>query len=129
MEPNTNLSVTIVIAFLWSIPEVISPSSTHMSQLLFQDYPSYTAFGQNQYAQYYSASTYGAYMTSNNTADGTSSSTSTYQLQESLPGLTSQPGTALHPGEILLCFAGSNIWRKRTFWKQGWKFSYNYADI
>ncbi|XP_040821358.1 eyes absent homolog 4 isoform X5 [Ochotona curzoniae] len=57
-----------------------------------QDYPSYTAFGQNQYAQYYSASTYGAYMASNNTADGTPSSTSTYQLQESLPGLTSQPG-------------------------------------
>nr|XP_011712487.1 eyes absent homolog 4 isoform X11 [Macaca nemestrina] len=56
-----------------------------------QDYPSYTAFGQNQYAQYYSASTYGAYMTSNNTADGTPSSTSTYQLQESLPGLTNQP--------------------------------------
>uniref|UniRef100_A0A8D2B844 Eyes absent homolog n=1 Tax=Sciurus vulgaris TaxID=55149 RepID=A0A8D2B844_SCIVU len=65
-----------------------------------QDYPSYTAFGQNQYAQYYSASTYGAYMTSNNTADGTSSSASTYQLQESLPGLTSQPGTDLHPGEF-----------------------------
>ncbi|XP_050015444.1 eyes absent homolog 4 isoform X6 [Alexandromys fortis] len=57
-----------------------------------QDYPSYTAFGQNQYAQYYSASTYGAYMASNNTADGTSSSASTYQLQEALPGLTSQPG-------------------------------------
>ncbi|XP_062344814.1 eyes absent homolog 4 isoform X5 [Cinclus cinclus] len=56
-----------------------------------QDYSSYTAFGQNQYAQYYSASAYGAYMTSNNTADGTSSS-STYQLQDSLPGLTSQPG-------------------------------------
>ncbi|XP_052537914.1 eyes absent homolog 4 isoform X13 [Tympanuchus pallidicinctus] len=65
-----------------------------------QDYPSYTAFGQNQYAQYYSASTYGAYMTSNNTADGTSSSSSTYQLQESLPGLTSQPGTDLHSGEF-----------------------------
>ncbi|XP_023569970.1 eyes absent homolog 4 isoform X5 [Octodon degus] len=57
-----------------------------------QDYPSYTAFGQNQYAQYYSASTYGAYMTSNNTADCTPPSASTYQLQESLPGLTSQPG-------------------------------------
>ncbi|XP_044280195.1 eyes absent homolog 4 isoform X10 [Varanus komodoensis] len=57
-----------------------------------QDYPSYTAFGQNQYPQYYSASTYGAYMTSNNTTDGTSSSSSTYQLQETLPGLTSQPG-------------------------------------
>ncbi|XP_073930442.1 protein phosphatase EYA4 isoform X8 [Castor canadensis] len=56
-----------------------------------QDYPSYTAFGQNQYAQYYSASTYGAYMTPNSTADG-ASSTSTYQLQESLPGLTGQPG-------------------------------------
>nr|XP_013814395.1 PREDICTED: eyes absent homolog 4 isoform X3 [Apteryx mantelli mantelli] len=65
-----------------------------------QDYPSYTAFGQNQYAQYYSASTYGAYMSSNNTADGTSSSSSTYQLQESLPGLTSQPGTDLHSGEF-----------------------------
>uniref|UniRef100_A0A8D0DGL7 Eyes absent homolog n=1 Tax=Salvator merianae TaxID=96440 RepID=A0A8D0DGL7_SALMN len=57
-----------------------------------QDYPSYTAFGQNQYPQYYSASSYGAYMTSNNTTDGTSSSSSTYQLQESLPGLTNQPG-------------------------------------
>ncbi|XP_071404027.1 protein phosphatase EYA4 isoform X6 [Pithys albifrons albifrons] len=65
-----------------------------------QDYPSYTTFGQNQYAQYYSASTYGAYMTSNNTADGTSSSSSTYQLQDSLPGLTSQPGTDLHSGEF-----------------------------
>ncbi|XP_035294969.1 eyes absent homolog 4 isoform X2 [Cricetulus griseus] len=62
-----------------------------------QEYTSYTAFGQNQYAQYYPASTYGAYMTSSNTVDGTSSSTSTYQLQESLPGLTSQPGTDLHP--------------------------------
>ncbi|XP_068087708.1 eyes absent homolog 4 isoform X12 [Hyperolius riggenbachi] len=56
-----------------------------------QDYPSYTAFGQNQYAPYYSASTYSAYMTPNNTVDGTSSS-STYQLQDSLSGLTSQPG-------------------------------------
>ncbi|XP_063246116.1 eyes absent homolog 4 isoform X5 [Prinia subflava] len=74
----------------------VSNSTNFSSQ---QDYPSYTAFGQNQYAQYYSASTYGAYMTSNNTADGTSSS-STYQLQDSLPGLTSQPGTDLHSGEF-----------------------------
>ncbi|XP_069463763.1 eyes absent homolog 4 isoform X4 [Ambystoma mexicanum] len=65
-----------------------------------QDYPSYTTFGQNQYAQYYSASTYGAYMTSNSTTDGTSSSSSTYQLQETLPGLNSQPATDLHPGEF-----------------------------
>ncbi|KAM8946992.1 protein phosphatase EYA4 isoform 5-T5 [Pelodytes ibericus] len=63
-----------------------------------QDYPSYTAFGQNQYAQYYSASTYGPYMTSNN-VDGTSSS-STYQLQDSLSGLTNQPSTDLHSGEF-----------------------------
>lgn len=89
------------------------------SQLLFQDYPSYTAFGQNQYAQYYSASTYGAYMTSNNTADGSSSTTSTYQLQESLPGLTSQPGTDLHPGEIFfISFACLIIQRKWTFKKK-----------
>ncbi|XP_038671345.1 eyes absent homolog 4-like [Scyliorhinus canicula] len=38
-----------------------------------QNYPSYTAFGQNQYAQYYPTSTYGTYMTSNDTVDGTSS--------------------------------------------------------
>uniref|UniRef100_A0ABM5G4P1 Eyes absent homolog n=1 Tax=Pogona vitticeps TaxID=103695 RepID=A0ABM5G4P1_9SAUR len=65
-------------------------SSTNFSSSQ-QDYPSYTAFGQNQYPQYYSSSAYGAYMTSNNATDGTSSS-STYQLQDSLPGLTSQPG-------------------------------------
>ncbi|XP_041872947.1 eyes absent homolog 4 isoform X6 [Corvus kubaryi] len=81
---------------IYSNNSVSNSTSFSSSQ---QDYPSYTAFGQNQYAQYYSASTYGAYMTSNNTADGTSSS-STYQLQDSLPGLTSQPGTDLHSGEF-----------------------------
>ncbi|XP_069091365.1 eyes absent homolog 4 isoform X6 [Pleurodeles waltl] len=65
-----------------------------------QDYPSYPTFGQNQYAQYYSTSTYGAYMTSNSTTDGTSSSSSTYQLQESLPGLNNQSTPDLHPGEF-----------------------------
>ncbi|XP_078239461.1 protein phosphatase EYA4 isoform X4 [Pogona vitticeps] len=73
-------------------------SSTNFSSSQ-QDYPSYTAFGQNQYPQYYSSSAYGAYMTSNNATDGTSSS-STYQLQDSLPGLTSQPGTDLPAGEF-----------------------------
>ncbi|XP_071268568.1 eyes absent homolog 4 isoform X3 [Salvelinus alpinus] len=53
-----------------------------------QDYPSYTTFGQNQYAQYYSASTYGTYMTSNS-MDGTGSS-SAYQLQDSNPVMTVQ---------------------------------------
>ncbi|XP_036405900.1 eyes absent homolog 4 isoform X4 [Megalops cyprinoides] len=64
-----------------------------------QDYPSYTAFSQNQYAQYYSASTYGAYMTSNNTVDGTSSASSTYQLQDTVPALTGQ-AAELHPGDF-----------------------------
>uniref|UniRef100_A0A668T8E6 Eyes absent homolog n=1 Tax=Oreochromis aureus TaxID=47969 RepID=A0A668T8E6_OREAU len=48
-----------------------------------QDYPSYTTFGQNQYAQYYSTSPYGTYMTSNN-VDGTGS-TAAYQLQDPTP--------------------------------------------
>ncbi|XP_038658227.1 LOW QUALITY PROTEIN: eyes absent homolog 4-like [Scyliorhinus canicula] len=34
-----------------------------------QDYPSYTAFGQNQYVQYFPTSTYGTSMTSNETVD------------------------------------------------------------
>uniref|UniRef100_A0A8C9S3V1 Eyes absent homolog n=1 Tax=Scleropages formosus TaxID=113540 RepID=A0A8C9S3V1_SCLFO len=55
-----------------------------------QDYPSYTAFGQNQYAQYYSASTYGAYVTSSPALDSTSSASSTYQLQDSVPTLAGQ---------------------------------------
>lgn len=63
-------------------------------------------------------------MTSNNTADGTSSSTSTYQLQESLTGLTSQPGTDLHPGEILfICFAVSNNMEKMGILKTRLKAS------
>ncbi|XP_072342861.1 uncharacterized protein [Scyliorhinus torazame] len=49
-----------------------------------QDYPSYTAFGQNQYAQYYPTSTYGTYMISNDTVDGTSSTSPTYQLQNAI---------------------------------------------
>ncbi|XP_038664413.1 eyes absent homolog 4-like [Scyliorhinus canicula] len=49
-----------------------------------QDYPSYTAFGQNQYVQYFPTSTYGTYMTSNDTVDGTSSTSPTYQLQDAI---------------------------------------------
>lgn len=62
-----------------------------------QDYPSYTTFGQNQYAQYYSASTYGTYMTSNS-VDGTGS-TAAYQLQDPSPAMTGQ-ATELHPGDF-----------------------------
>uniref|UniRef100_A0A672FQY3 Eyes absent homolog n=1 Tax=Salarias fasciatus TaxID=181472 RepID=A0A672FQY3_SALFA len=59
-----------------------------------QDYPSYT-FGQNQYAQYYSASTYGPYMTSNN-VDGTGS-TAAYQLQDPAPAMTGDFDTVQSP--------------------------------
>uniref|UniRef100_A0A3B5LG79 Eyes absent homolog n=1 Tax=Xiphophorus couchianus TaxID=32473 RepID=A0A3B5LG79_9TELE len=59
-----------------------------------QDYPSYTTFGQNQYAQYYSPSTYGSYMTSNS-VDGTGS-TAAYQLQDPAPAMTGQ-AAEIHP--------------------------------
>ncbi|XP_034755908.1 eyes absent homolog 4 isoform X5 [Etheostoma cragini] len=62
-----------------------------------QDYPSYTTFGQNQYAQYYSASAYGTYMTSNS-VDGTGS-TAAYQLQDPAPAMTGQ-AAELHPGDF-----------------------------
>ncbi|XP_042359467.1 eyes absent homolog 4 isoform X8 [Plectropomus leopardus] len=62
-----------------------------------QDYPSYTTFGQNQYAQYYSASTYGTYMTSNS-VDGTGS-TAAYQVQDPAPAMTGQ-AAELHPGDF-----------------------------
>uniref|UniRef100_A0A3Q2PUL2 Eyes absent homolog n=1 Tax=Fundulus heteroclitus TaxID=8078 RepID=A0A3Q2PUL2_FUNHE len=59
-----------------------------------QDYPSYTTFGQNQYAQYYSPTTYGSYMTSNS-VDGTGS-TAAYQLQDPAPAMTGQ-AAEIHP--------------------------------
>ncbi|KAM6915412.1 protein phosphatase EYA4 isoform 4-T4 [Xenentodon cancila] len=62
-----------------------------------QDYPSYATFGQNQYAQYYSASSYGTYMTSNS-VDGTGSSAA-YQLQDPTPAMTGQ-AAELHPGDF-----------------------------
>ncbi|TKS87783.1 Eyes absent -like protein 1 [Collichthys lucidus] len=56
-----------------------------------QDYPSYPAFGQGQYAQYYNSSPYTSpYMTSNNTSPSTPSTTTTYTLQEPPTGIISQ---------------------------------------
>uniref|UniRef100_A0A8K9XAL3 Eyes absent homolog n=1 Tax=Oncorhynchus mykiss TaxID=8022 RepID=A0A8K9XAL3_ONCMY len=55
-----------------------------------QDYPSYPAFGQGQYSQYYNSSPYTSpYMTSNNTSPTTPSTTATYTLQEPPSALTS----------------------------------------
>ncbi|KAM9782875.1 protein phosphatase EYA4 isoform 1-T2 [Neosynchiropus ocellatus] len=73
---------------------VSSPANYTATQ---QDYPSYATFGQNQYAQYYSASTYGTYMTSNS-VDGTGSAAA-YQLQDPAPAMTGQAAD-LHPGDF-----------------------------
>nr|XP_055045410.1 eyes absent homolog 4 isoform X6 [Misgurnus anguillicaudatus] len=61
-----------------------------------QEYSSYTAFGQNQYAQYYSTASYSSYVTPNSSLDGTGS-VSTYQLQDSTPIMTAAD---LNPGEF-----------------------------
>uniref|UniRef100_A0A8K9UIP2 Eyes absent homolog n=1 Tax=Oncorhynchus mykiss TaxID=8022 RepID=A0A8K9UIP2_ONCMY len=63
----------------------------HFCILDVSDYPSYPAFGQGQYAQYYNSSPYTSpYMTSNNTSPTTPSTTATYTLQEPPSALTSQ---------------------------------------
>ncbi|XP_060755946.1 eyes absent homolog 1 isoform X1 [Neoarius graeffei] len=65
-----------------------------------QDYPSYPAFGQGQYAQYYNSSPYTSpYMTSNNTSPTTPSTTATYTLQEPPSTITSQALTDQSAGE------------------------------
>ncbi|XP_066529218.1 eyes absent homolog 1 isoform X2 [Hoplias malabaricus] len=56
-----------------------------------QEYPSYPAFGQGQYAQYYNSSPYTSpYLTSNNTSPSTPPTTATYTLQEPPSAITSQ---------------------------------------
>uniref|UniRef100_A0AAY4ARV8 Eyes absent homolog n=1 Tax=Denticeps clupeoides TaxID=299321 RepID=A0AAY4ARV8_9TELE len=65
-----------------------------------QDYPSYPAFGQGQYPQYYNSSPYSSpYMTSNNTSPTTPSTTATYTLQEPPSGITSQALSEQPAGE------------------------------
>ncbi|XP_059380476.1 eyes absent homolog 1-like isoform X7 [Carassius carassius] len=65
-----------------------------------QDYPSYPAFGQSQYAQYYNSSPYTSpYMTSNNTSPTTPSTTATYTLQEPPSGITNQALSEQPAGE------------------------------
>ncbi|XP_039522653.1 eyes absent homolog 1 isoform X7 [Pimephales promelas] len=65
-----------------------------------QDYPSYPAFGQTQYAQYYNSSPYTSpYMTSNNTSPTTPSTTATYTLQEPPSAITSQALSEQPAGE------------------------------
>ncbi|XP_030206047.1 eyes absent homolog 1 isoform X2 [Gadus morhua] len=65
-----------------------------------QEYPTYPAFGQGQYAQYYNTSPYTSpYMTSNNTSPSTPSTTATYTLQEPPSTITSQALTENPPVE------------------------------
>uniref|UniRef100_A0A8C6VZV6 Eyes absent homolog n=1 Tax=Nothobranchius furzeri TaxID=105023 RepID=A0A8C6VZV6_NOTFU len=79
------------------VETAITPMFSLLANLCYhlQDYPSYTTFGQNQYAQYYPASTYGTYVTSNS-VDSTSS-TAAYQLQDHTQAMTGQ-AAELHPG-------------------------------
>ncbi|XP_061609427.1 eyes absent homolog 4 isoform X3 [Phyllopteryx taeniolatus] len=74
---------------------VSSPANYTATQ---QEYPSYTNFGQNQYAQYYSASPYGTYMTPSS-IDGNGTTVAAYQLQDPTPGMTGQ-AAELHPGDF-----------------------------
>ncbi|XP_077442756.1 protein phosphatase EYA4 isoform X4 [Stigmatopora argus] len=71
---------------------VSSPANYTATQ---QEYPSYTSFGQNQYAQYYSASAYGTYMT----PGGVDAGAAAYQLQDPTPAMTGQ-AAELHPGDF-----------------------------
>nr|XP_020449110.1 eyes absent homolog 4 isoform X1 [Monopterus albus] len=82
---------------LYTTNNSVSNPANYTATQQVQDYPSYTTFGQNQYAQYYSASTYGTYMTSNS-VDGTGS-TAAYQLQDPTPAMTGQ-AAELHPGDF-----------------------------
>ncbi|XP_029984819.1 protein phosphatase EYA4 isoform X2 [Sphaeramia orbicularis] len=82
---------------LYTTNNSVSNPANYTATQQVQDYPSYTPFGQNQYAQYYSASPYGPYMTSNS-VDGTGS-TAAYQLQDPTPAMTGQ-AAELHPGDF-----------------------------
>uniref|UniRef100_A0A671N6V2 Eyes absent homolog n=1 Tax=Sinocyclocheilus anshuiensis TaxID=1608454 RepID=A0A671N6V2_9TELE len=74
--------------------------SHYRLDVFLQDYPSYPAFGQSQYAQYYNSSPYTSpYMTSNNTSPTTPSTTATYTLQDPPSGITSQPLSEQPAGE------------------------------
>ncbi|XP_049613906.1 eyes absent homolog 4 isoform X8 [Syngnathus scovelli] len=75
---------------------VSSPANYTATQ---QEYPSYTSFGQNQYAQYYSASTYGTYMTASGVDGGGGATVAAYQLQDPTPAMTGQ-AAELHPGDF-----------------------------
>ncbi|KAM9779120.1 eyes absent homolog 4 isoform X6 [Syngnathus typhle] len=75
---------------------VSSPANYTATQ---QEYPSYTSFGQNQYAQYYSASTYGTYMTASGVDGGAGATVAAYQLQDPTPAMTGQ-AAELHPGDF-----------------------------
>ncbi|XP_051909457.1 LOW QUALITY PROTEIN: eyes absent homolog 4 [Hippocampus zosterae] len=73
---------------------VSSPANYTATQ---QEYCPYAGFGQNQYGQYYSASTYGPYVTPGGVDSGGGTAVGAYQLQEPAPAMTGQ-AAELHPG-------------------------------
>uniref|UniRef100_A0AAR2LSP6 Eyes absent homolog n=1 Tax=Pygocentrus nattereri TaxID=42514 RepID=A0AAR2LSP6_PYGNA len=91
LPPETCVGVYVFWNGFGEVAASLSASSSRFgSDVFMQDYPSYPAFGQGQYAQYYNSSPYTSpYMTSNNTSPTTPSTTATYILQEP-PSVTSQ---------------------------------------
>ncbi|KAK5898514.1 hypothetical protein CgunFtcFv8_015924 [Champsocephalus gunnari] len=76
-----------------------------------QDYASYPAFGQGQYAQYYNSSPYTSpYMTSNNTSP-TTPTTTTYTLQEPPSTVSSQPIPENPAGEDITQVSIIMLWK------------------
>lgn len=92
MDVNCNLTVWRKVVILVLLSPYLDPNVTYLfPPFSAQDYPSYPAFGQGQYAQYYNSSPYTSpYMTSNNTSPSTPSTTTTYTLQEPPTAITSQ---------------------------------------
>uniref|UniRef100_A0A8C4DB21 Eyes absent homolog n=1 Tax=Dicentrarchus labrax TaxID=13489 RepID=A0A8C4DB21_DICLA len=98
----TILYICFLISCFSSISLSLSKCNLPFYHLSTQEYPSYPAFGQGQYAQYYNSSPYTSpYMTSNNTSPSTPSTTTTYTLQEPPTGITSQALTENPAGNTI----------------------------
>ena len=88
---TATLYISAFISLFCALSRYLTDHFCTLSCLSQQDYASYPAFGQGQYAQYYNSSPYTSpYMTSNNTSPSTPSTTTTYTLQEPPTGITSQ---------------------------------------
>uniref|UniRef100_A0A3Q2YQP3 Eyes absent homolog n=1 Tax=Hippocampus comes TaxID=109280 RepID=A0A3Q2YQP3_HIPCM len=84
-----------------------------------QEYSPYAGFGQNQYGQYYSASTYGPYVTPGG-VDGSGTAVGAYQLQDPAPAMTGdfdtvqRPSTPIKELDERACRSGGSKSRGRS---------------